>query len=757
MAADEVPAAGAAARPSVPAGRTTGLLEKLVAAVRPEFRAGTLVIDPDDTVFGGPPCRVGACERAARLHGLCDGHYQRWERHGRPDIAGFAESTSAAMRTRAPLQPCLAPGCGHGRNSNGLCVGHMRAWQRSGHAEIEAWLQALPPAVTAAPHGLCRVTSCSLWATAKTPLCTSHAAQWRKRGRPDVGEFTADYAGKPLTRDYITVRTLEPQLRLEVQYVLQQRHDDREARIQPALAQRAIYALARSGMTSLLQWPDDIWRERVLTGPQADRTVRPFLRYARAQVDQLCYGAGWEVEYPRDVWRLRNLGVESPQASLRFDRITQPWLKDLAKRWTRWRISSGISGSHVGTGVSAITRFAEFLARRQVSVRRLSQIDRAVLERYLAELSPLGETEHRGRLIGLLSTFLQDVRRHRWDTSLPTDAIIFPEDFPRQPKPLPRALAEHVMAQVEHPGNLDRWSDPAYRLITMILIRCGLRVSDATKLAFDCIVRDRDDAPYLRYYNHKMKREALVPVDEQLDADIGHQQQRVRDRYPDGTPVLFPRPMKNLTGGKPLSGGTYRQALHPWLERCDVRDEHGQLVHLTPHQWRHTLGHRLINRDVPQEVVRKILDHDSPEMTARYARLHDATVRRHWEAARKVNISGEAVTLDPEGPLAEAAWAKQRVGRATQALPNGYCGLPVQQSCPHANACLTCPVFITTAEHLPQHRAQHQQTLQIITAAEALGQTRLAEMNRQVAGNLEKIITALESGDDPQESTASAS
>ena len=76
-------------------------------------------------------------------------------------------------------------------------------------------------------------------------------------------------------------------------------------------------------------------------------------------------------------------------------------------------------------------------------------------------------------------------------------------------------------------------------------------------------------------------------------------------------------------------------------------------------------------------------------MTGHYARLHDTTVRRHWEAARKNSITGQAVTLDPDGPLAEAAWAKQRLGRATQALPNGFCGLPVQKTCPHANAPLT--------------------------------------------------------------------
>jgi myo-inositol catabolism protein IolC len=181
-------------------------------------------------------------------------------------------------------------------------------------------------------------------------------------------------------------------------------------------------------------------------------------------------------------------------------------------------------------------------------------------------------------------------------------------------------------------------------------------------------------------------------------------------------------------------------------------------VHLTPHQWRHTLGTRLINRDVPQEVVRRILDHDSPEMTAHYARLHDTTVRRAWEAARKIDINGHAVIVDPEDPLAEAAWAKQRLGRATQALPNGFCGLPVQQTCPHANACLTCPMFLTTAEFLPQHHAQRQQVLQIMTAAEAQGHQRLLEMNQQVLTNLDQIITTLQedpSADSEQVSDAS--
>jgi hypothetical protein len=65
-------------------------------------------------------------------------------------------------------------------------------------------------------------------------------------------------------------------------------------------------------------------------------------------------------------------------------------------------------------------------------------------------------------------------------------------------------------------------------------------------------------------------------------------------------------------------------------------------------------------------------------------------------------------------------------------------------------------MFLTTAEFLPQHRTQRHQTLQIITAAEANGHARVAEMNRQVAANLDKIIVTLEAGA-PGETEATAS
>jgi hypothetical protein len=102
------------------------------------------------------------------------------------------------------------------------------------------------------------------------------------------------------------------------------------------------------------------------------------------------------------------------------------------------------------------------------------------------------------------------------------------------------------------------------------------------------------------------------------------------------------------------------------------------------------------------------------------------------------------VPLDPDGPLSAAAWAKQKLARAKQTLPNGYCGLPLQQSCPHPNACLTCDSFLTTEEFLPLHRDQLERTERLLADAKCNGNQRLVEMNTPVKLNLVRIIEGLE-------------
>jgi integrase len=736
-----------------------GLLEKLMAAVRPEFRVDVLVHDPNDPVLGVKPCAVSDCDRPVRDNGICNGHSRRWRLRGCPDLTEFLTDPGPPQMGRRELGGCTVRGCRYGISGHGLCARHRDKWERAGRPDAAAWAASLP-AVDQHGQVECGLPFCTLWAeTNDNVFCKGHTTRWRQAGFPDVAEFIAscERYGRATT-DF---RGLTPQLKLELQYAVQCRRDEQSATAPPRVLRLTIRQAAESGASSLLELSEEEWRQRCarhrVTGDGGLRARSDsFLLYARDVVETLRDGSGWEVEYHRDVWRLNKLpGLKHsasrprPRSHLRFDRITQPWLKELGKRWVRLRLISGLSVATAVTDVQVLTRFSEFLAVAAPDIGGLTGVDRPLLERYLAWLKgqPGGLSANEGRVNGL-HLFFQAIRQNGWDDTLPTTAAFFTGDCPRRRQRITRHLAEHVMAQVEQPANLNRWRYPEGRLVTLILIRCGMRVADACTLRFDCLLHDGQGAPYLRYYNNKMEREAAVPIDEELEADIRAQQSRVLERWPEGNPNLFPRMTANANGQRSFAPDSYRGMMNRWLQTCDVRDEHGQPVHLTPHQWRHTFATRLINRDVPQEVIRVLLDHESMQMTAHYA-ITDQTVRRRWEQATKVNINGERVAIDPDGPLAQAQWAKTRYGMATQTLPNGYCGLPIQKRCPHANSCLTCPVFVTGPEFLPELREQRGRTLTLIDAAEAKGHGRVVEMNKQVLTNLDHMITEVEKAEQP--------
>lgn len=353
--------------------------------------------------------------------------------------------------------------------------------------------------------------------------------------------------------------------------------------------------------------------------------------------------------------------------------------------------------------------------------------------------------------VSTLAVFLRQLREHEhWAPALPAGAIIYGSDYPKHRDLPPRGLSTTVMTQVQ--ARLDDWVNPETQLATRIMIGTGLRVDDCCNLSFDCLARGADGHPYLRYWNHKMRREAYVPLDVELQGQVERQQQRVAARFPAAHADLMtqpaPRPFpadglrllpaiqKNPFGHKPFPTHVYNQHLQQWATAVGVVEESGQPAKLTAHRWRHTYATRLINLGVRLEVVKTLLDHATLDMASHYARLLDTTVRSEWERAQH----DAGASLDQPGPLADMSWAN---GVRT-ALPNGVCGLPRQQTCPHSNKCLTCPVFITTGEHLPVHKAQRTRTAALVNEFEAHGQARLAEQNRQVLNQLDAHIARLE-------------
>jgi hypothetical protein len=263
----------------IPAGQGAaqgqpGLRASLMAAVRPQFRADELVFDPQDPVFGGKVCLVTGCGRTAGGQELCQGHWRRWTAAGQPGVGAFAAAAGPGWRGKdAPLACCGAPGCGYGvGRRKDLCVRHAWAWERAGMPDLRGWLDGLPGSPAAVAPAGCGISSCRLWAEPGRHWCRWHGVIWKRRGRPPAAEFAAGWAAGVAAPGYerrIRLDGLPAHLKLEVQYALQRRHDERAAKAPPIVVMNAVRVMAASGASSLLDRTEQEWRGQA-GGPRSN-------------------------------------------------------------------------------------------------------------------------------------------------------------------------------------------------------------------------------------------------------------------------------------------------------------------------------------------------------------------------------------------------------------------------------------------------------------------------------------------------------
>jgi hypothetical protein len=194
-----------------------------------------------------------------------------------------------------------------------------------------------------------------------------------------------------------------------------------------------------------------------------------------------------------------------------------------------------------------------------------------------------------------------------------------------------------------------------------------------------------------------------------------------------------------------INPSTVANVIERHVRKAEIRTADGKLaLDVHPHLFRHHVGTSLVNENIPLTVIADVLDHGSIEMTARYA-MRDETVKqavKRWH--ERVNIRGERIALPVDGPLEQAAWMKERIARAKQALPNGYCGLPLVQSCPHPNACLGCESFLTDGSFRAVHQQHDGETRRLLEKARRQGNLRLIEVLERDEQSLTRILEGID-------------
>ncbi len=458
-------------------------------------------------------------------------------------------------------------------------------------------------------------------------------------------------------------------------------------------------------------------------------------------------------EHEKEIWDLRKMGVSSdPSKSsykINFTKIKQPWLFKATQRFIRYSLSI-CSVGECQNRIAALSDFSAFLYHYHPTLLP-EEIDRPLLLEYLSDLPRTGLHEGtRHRQIGCLRTFLELCAREGW-ASVPDKRLIYNEDFPRISKPQPRYIPEEVMAQL---NQYIETLPPTEMRMALVLQEAGMRIGELCRLAYDCLMQDATGDWFLRYYQFKMKKEHSIPISKEVAALIREQQQIVKEQFGKDFSYLFPN-----RKGQPMKQKAFTDALNRLSHEKNICDVQGLNWHFQSHQFRHTVGTRMINNGVPHHIVQRYLGHESPEMTNRYAQIHDQTMKEEFSKFKDKIVDVTGIAIEPsqiEAALADGAdpnevdaqWLKRNI--RAQALPNGLCTLPVVLgSCPYgANKCLSCDHFKTDTRYLDKHKDHLARTNKLVEWAQETPESRrsaeILKENLPIQENLNRIIASIE-------------
>ncbi len=332
-----------------------------------------------------------------------------------------------------------------------------------------------------------------------------------------------------------------------------------------------------------------------------------------------------------------------------------------------------------------------------------------------------------------MSNFLSEITEWGWKDA-PGRRLIFRSDIPRLPQPLPRYL----------PVDADRRLSEAlerseYRLAASALLlqrACGLRIGELLDLELDCVHEIPGNGAWLKVPLGKLDTERMVPLDDETLTVID----RIVATRSEGRPLPHPRTGRSAQflfthHGRRLG----QQALRAELDRAATE---AGLGHVTSHQLRHTFATAMVNAGVSLQALMALLGHVSAEMSLRYGRLFDTTVRAEYE--RALDLAKANIGPLPEGPrripvAAEGDWRQAPAIKAR--LAGGYClRAPAQGACPYANICEHCPSFRADAASISVLSAQRVDTQQLAADAEARGWIDEAERHRRLLARLDLLL-----------------
>ena len=444
------------------------------------------------------------------------------------------------------------------------------------------------------------------------------------------------------------------------------------------------------------------------------------------------------------------LGDPPPNSLTRFRQTFDERLRDVSPvlRPTFVAYLEALVGTHERTTItgiaSRVAHFGRHLATSDPDLRSLAALDRRRhIEPYLALVAsavssrtglPISASERRGRIL-TVHVLLNRLAEWGWPDA-PARRLLFPRDIPKLPRDLPRYLPPDADRRLV--AALEASPNRLYADALLVQRATGLRIGELVDLELDCVHEIPDAGAWLKVPLGKLDSERMVP----LDADTVALVDRIVEERSTARPLRHPKTGRAVEfllvhHGRRVSPDGLRNEL------ARAAAEAG-LPHATPHQLRHTYATALVNAGVSLQSLMALLGHRTAEMSLRYGRLFDATVRAEYERALTLAKTRYGSSL-PVVPVSEPIGDWRELPLLKARLAGGYCLRTAAQGvCPYTNICEHCPNFRTEATFLPILAAQRADASTLAAEAARRGWGEEAERHRRLVERLDVLMARAE-------------
>lgn len=456
-----------------------------------------------------------------------------------------------------------------------------------------------------------------------------------------------------------------------------------------------------------------------------------FFKRAYKYIANICDPTTLLPEKDKDKWDIRNLpfSVKSvpsrPRYTVSFDKITQNWLKKIAKDFSYNRLRTHTYNTVIDD-LKAYNIFSAFLDNHGVNIKSVEDISRSDIENYIDYIGSMNfaPSSHNQRISAVIRLFNFAMIQ---GAHINCAELFYDIDYSRHVDLSPIYFTDNEIRQIN--SCMDEYPE-LIRLLLIVIQSIGGRISDVCQIKIQgCLTKNPKGEYALHYDQQKSGHTRDIPVEPEIAGCIVKAIEISRKNFGEECVYVFAKSAK-----QPISTDTVSRWFNEISYKHHFVTDDGEPLRIKSHAFRRTKATRMAALGMSLHQIMIYLGQKTPSVLKRYIDVfaiddQDVLAPYMKEKDKKISDIGKA----PE--------KQNNIDQDAEVLPlfNGGCRKswdtePCQRD---GNFCFKCPMFVPNPLDIPLYMEQLSSLNAKLT---------LAKMNKKklVIPRIQDDISALE-------------